>query len=533
MTDIKQPNLPGAAIVAIAVALLLLPWLGETLFYSKGEPREAVVAMTMLESGNWILPVSYGGDLPYKPPFLAWLIACFAALFNGGAVNEYISRLPSALAAFAMIMGGYAWARSERGERFAVLFSFVTIGSFEVFRAALACRVDMVLTACMVGAIYLLYHIREHNPRRRGLLYVAAVLLLSCAMMTKGPVGTLLPCLVAGVYLLLRRDRFFPTFFRMTAIAVASMIIPALWYYAAWLQGGQQFFDLVMEENIGRLSGTMSYESHLNPWWYNIVTLVAGLLPWTLLLLASLPAVRRISRRPLSTAALLSVTAAVLVVGFYTIPASKRSVYLLPAYPFICYGIAMLLDVRSGSGAVRFFAWLTAVLAVAAPVALVALQILPLRGLTLEPIPWWRHIILLIPVAVGLAWFAGRRHSPSGHICAAVWALYLGYVAVGMPSVLNPRSEKAAAQRLAEMSTSEYIYSIGPQRFYSLNYYLGDRMRHLGGCDEALALPAGSLLVFQTTDVDTAPLDSAYTFDLLLRRGADHRRPVAVGVKNE
>ena len=67
MENRVQPNMPGAAaLVAVAVCLLLLPWLGETLFYSKGEPREAIVAMSILDSGDWILPVSYGGDIPYK-----------------------------------------------------------------------------------------------------------------------------------------------------------------------------------------------------------------------------------------------------------------------------------------------------------------------------------------------------------------------------------------------------------------------------------------------------------------------------------
>ena len=89
----SETRLPGAALVVLAaLAILYLPWLGETLFNSKGEPREAIVAVSMLQSGNWILPLNYGDDIPFKPPFLAWLIAGAAWLFNGGVVNEYLSR---------------------------------------------------------------------------------------------------------------------------------------------------------------------------------------------------------------------------------------------------------------------------------------------------------------------------------------------------------------------------------------------------------------------------------------------------------
>ena len=56
-------------IVTILAIVMLIPFLGLTEFNTKGEPREAVVAYTMLEHGNWILPINNGGDIPYKPPF--------------------------------------------------------------------------------------------------------------------------------------------------------------------------------------------------------------------------------------------------------------------------------------------------------------------------------------------------------------------------------------------------------------------------------------------------------------------------------
>lgn len=102
-------------LVAALCAAVLVPWLGETLFNTKGEPREAIVAVSMLESGDWILPVSYGADIPYKPPFLAWLIAGFSLLLNGGVVNEFTSRLPSALAAVAMIAAGFGFCHAAEG----------------------------------------------------------------------------------------------------------------------------------------------------------------------------------------------------------------------------------------------------------------------------------------------------------------------------------------------------------------------------------------------------------------------------------
>lgn len=528
-----QSNLPGAAVIVIAMtAFLLLPWLGETLFNSKGEPREAIVAVSMLKYGDWILPQNFGGDIPFKPPFMAWIIAGLAWLFNGGEVNEYLSRLPSALAAVAMVAGGYFWAKKARGTRFAMIFSFVTITSVEVFRAAWACRLDMVLTACMVGAIYVLYDLTERQGRFRALRWLAAVALLTCATLTKGPVGALLPCFVIGVYRLLRHRRFFPTLGAMLLLVVASLAVPALWYYAAYLRGGDGFLDLMLEENIGRLTGNMSYESHVNPWYYNFITLAAGLCPWTLLMLFCLFGLKRFLREPrtpLTPAALLSLTAAVIIVGFYCIPASKRSVYLLPAYPFICYGIASAMDSLAAVRPVKVYTYIISVLAILAPAAVIALQIHPMPGvLPMESIPWWRYAALLLPVAAGIAWFV-NRHSPVGHVLVTVWALYLAYSVAAMPAILNAKSDKAVVPQLA--GAPAVLVMDDMLRPYTLNFYLDDRIRPVRDWDAIASYPAGTLVLLTEDYAKSAP--EGYRVDELRRKSCDSRRPLYMATKKQ
>ena len=54
---IKEKNMPLIAVIVIS-CVMLLPFLGLTDFNTKGEPREAVVALSMLNSGDWILPVN-------------------------------------------------------------------------------------------------------------------------------------------------------------------------------------------------------------------------------------------------------------------------------------------------------------------------------------------------------------------------------------------------------------------------------------------------------------------------------------------
>ena len=141
--------------ITLLSIVMLIPFLGLTDFNTKGEPREAVVAYTMLEHGNWILPINNGGDIPYKPPFFHWCIAFFSLLM--GHVNEFTSRLPSAISLILMVLGGYAFYAKRKNIGISFITAILTLTAFEVHRAGANCRVDMVNTAFMVGAMYLLY----------------------------------------------------------------------------------------------------------------------------------------------------------------------------------------------------------------------------------------------------------------------------------------------------------------------------------------------------------------------------------------
>ena len=239
-------------LITILAIVMLIPFLGLSDFNTKGEPREAVVAYTMLEHGNWILPINNGGDIPYKPPFFHWCIAFFSLFI--GHVNEFTSRLPSAVSLVLMTIGGFVFYAKRKDTQISLIAAILTLTAFEVHRAGINCRVDMVNTAFMVGAMYLLYRWWEKGKHQLPWL---AILCMSGATLTKGPVGIILPCFVMGVFMLTQRENFWGIVWRMALTALLSLIIPFCWYYAAYLQGGDEFLRLVKEENIDRWVGLL------------------------------------------------------------------------------------------------------------------------------------------------------------------------------------------------------------------------------------------------------------------------------------
>ena len=522
-------------IVCVIAVMLTVPFLGLTDFYSKGEPREAVVAYTMVEHGNWILPINNGGDIPYKPPFFHWCIALFSLL--QGHVSEFTSRLPSALALVAMSVGGFVFFAKRKNANMALLATLLSLTAFEVHRAGINCRVDMVNTAFMVGALFLMFRWWERGKHTMPWL---AILCMSGATLTKGPVGMLLPCAVMGVFMLTQRESLWSTVWRLGLTALLSLVLPLCWYYAAYLQGGDEFLRLVKEENIDRLLGKMAYESHENPFWYNFLTLITGWLPYTLLFVFSLFVLpwKRFSKsgfmqsvrraEPMQVFVWLAFG---LILFFYCIPKSKRSVYLLPCYPFMAWLMAQYVVwlVANRLSAVKAYAWLMGVLGVMLSVAFVVLKtgVVPdtlfhgkhvadniamlhaLESISVSP----SHLLFaLLPAAVGVATIMTLLKKDDNLRNRVVWlslsvvvTLFLALDSTFQPAVLNTKADKPLAPQIEQRfdMTKMYSYMSSPMlHFFSLNFYLGDRIQQFEKVkpeDGVLMIPEDDVEEFKKT----------------------------------
>ncbi len=517
-------------LITILAIVMLIPFLGLSDFNTKGEPREAVVAYTMLEHGNWILPINNGGDIPYKPPFFHWCIAFFSLFI--GYVNEFTSRLPSAVSLVLMTIGGFVFYAKRKDTQISLIAAILTLTAFEVHRAGINCRVDMVNTAFMVGAMYLLYRWWEKGKHQLPWL---AILCMSGATLTKGPVGIILPCFVMGVFMLTQRENFWGIVWRMALTALLSLIIPFCWYYAAYLQGGDEFLRLVKEENIDRFMGKMAYESHENPAWYNLLTLVMGWAPYTLLLLFSLfilPWKKFSKTRFLENAKkatplqVFTWLAFLLVLFFYCIPKSKRSVYLLPCYPFMAYLIAeyIVWMMKEKVGAIKVYAGVIASLAVILVIATLVIRaggipdtifhgkhtadnvaMLHAIGESTHGILFYVCYMFLIIGAYHIFKALKKKETSQmmRYTLVMIIAIFITLDSTLQPAVLNTKADKHLAPVIEKKFDTGKLYSymsIEMMHFFSLNFYLGDKIQQFDKVlpqDGVLMIPEGDMPDFK------------------------------------
>ena len=507
-------------LLLIICLLTVVPFLGIYDYNTKGEPRESIVSYTMIESGNWILPRNSVGEMAYKPPFFYWTVAIVSAIW--GEVTEFTSRIPSAVAYILLTIATFLFYGRRGDRKLALATALVSFTTWELHRHGFNCRIDMLLTFFIVGALMAFYRWYERGMNGIPLW---AILLMSLGTLSKGPIGALLPCLVTGVFLLCRRVNFFRAFFSMLAFGLLSLILPAIWYYAAWQQGGQEFIDLVMEENVGRMTSTMSYQSCVEPWYYNFITLLPGYLPWTLLALLALFGVdwkkigkgnadeegkkrsilsRAVSSlRNVSSLDLFSLLSIVVIFVFYCIPQSKRSAYLMPIYPFIAYFVAKLLfwvhdyHPRIWKGYCGFLSIAGLIVAL----AVVVLKWIPIdQGwfhgrhgfqnytmvlLLQQAGAWWQWLILALGVVVLAGWWKKKMYFWG--IVALIMAIYLHVDAIYKPAALNAKSVKGIAAKVEELVPEDKgkLYEFiedgvlakgDPVHYFEMNFYLHDRV---------------------------------------------------------
>lgn len=497
---LKQSVVRKMAVVVTCAALLCLPWLGRP-FHTRGEPREALVAQAMLTTGNWISPPAYDGAVPSKPPFSHWLIA--AASLPGGTVTETTSRLPSALAVIIFSAAFFIFLAARLPLATATGVSLILLASSEWFRSASTCRVDTLLATSMAGALLCLFSWWERGCR--GVPWLAVVL-TGCAALTKGPVGIVLPLGLFSIFCWVKAGvtirALLPIVWRGAALAVPAIAIVSVWYVLGFIERGEEFIDKVWYENFERFTSSMADEPHKHSVFYLLGMLAVGVLPWSLSAgFALRPSVlRKIDVRTLRAHRVhswwrsleplyqFSWIVAVGIVIFFCIPSSKRSVYLLPAYPFIailCERGLRKLEARY-SGALGTVA--RAIVCGAAALVLIAglLYAVPVGGIKLKVSAYVTSLsigkVLFTTLAVAI--LAGILRETVREVCArplervamaliAAVATVSFFVYDTVAWQLSPKSWvfEPELQRALSITPPAKLYSYGSEA-YGASFYL-------------------------------------------------------------
>ena len=462
-----------------------------------------------------VTPVLYGKPWLEKPALYYWRAMSF---FKEFGVSDWTARLPSSSATLALVVLVFLHMRRFRpgGHLDAAL---ITVSTIAVFSFARGASTDMQLAAPFCIGMLGWYAWYETGKKfwLFDLYFFGAA-----ATLAKGPVAPFLAlCIIllfAGLrreWSLLRRTIWWP--------GVTLYLIMVLPWYIAVQKRNPTFYRLFfLEHNLERFA-TNRYQHH-QPFFFYLVVLLIGLMPWTIIAIRALVdsidvsiaewKVRHNPRRYLGHTRAgdafpeFLVLWALFPIVFFSFSGSKLPGYILPSIPPITILAADYLNRIRREGLSKWLLWSHAGLCA---IMVFVLVLAPQHMLyeTLVPSVSWLIIAAAAALAFGAIVLLIIRRWGISQVCnatlipvLATLVFLLGFHGKELDVNYSARPLAREIQRVAPNVELVATDSIKRDMDYGLAFYRNQPMIHY----DSDGVPAAEhLLVIRASD--TADLD--------------------------
>jgi len=267
---------------AVAFLLVILAWVFGLFIDLTGDSGlYAAISRQMVESGDW-LSLKINGD-PYdqKPHLFFWLAGLGIQLF--GNANWAFKLFPF-LFGVSGIYFTYRLGKLVYSELSGKLAALLAGTSQMFFLYFFDIHTDTVLQAAVTMAIW---QLAEYHENKKPVQFIFGFLGIGLAMLTKGPVGAVLPFFFVLFYLLLKKDfrQLFHPKWILGILLVLVIISPSLYHlWQSFGAEGLRFYFI--DNNLGRVTGEFVGTS-TDPFYY-LYNLLWAFSPWTIVFITAL-----------------------------------------------------------------------------------------------------------------------------------------------------------------------------------------------------------------------------------------------------
>ena len=389
----KQPRLAWAlAIVWIGLVSLIAFWwhLGSIGLVDETEPLFAEAARQMTVTGDWITPYFDGVTRFDKPPLVYWIMAI---AYKTIGVNEWAARFPSAIAGTVLVGFGFyvlkqfgfaspAAAPKPDTRWLAALIGSALIGlnpqTIVWGRTGVS---DLLLSGCMGSALlaFFMGYAQPEQPKNQVRWYLAFWIFSGLAVLTKGPVGIVLPGLIVLVFLLYVGN--LKAVLREVQIVKGGLLFLAIaipWFVLVIQANGEAYVNAFFGyHNFDRFTEVVNH--HSAPWFFYFLVVPISFVPWSVHLPIAIARLRFWQRRswqdsPRSAQlGLFALIWLVVIFGFFTIAVTKLPSYTIPLLPAAAILTALFwsdqLTRSRRSPAVQASHWANAILLIGLAIA--------------------------------------------------------------------------------------------------------------------------------------------------------------------
>jgi 4-amino-4-deoxy-L-arabinose transferase-like glycosyltransferase len=438
---------PG--LILLLVLTLNIAGNSRTGLWDRDEPRYAVSVREMRQRGDWFFPTFNGEPRYHKPILIYWLMGA-ATAFAGD--NPFGVRLVSALAGAGTVLLVWVLGRSMLGPRGGRLAAIVLATAPIMVAESKLATTDATLALWLVGCQACLWVLGKRPSRVASWSFW---LLLSLAMLTKGPIGPAM-ILVSGL-LAWWWGWTPPSLQRLNWRKGAAMFIVLVAPWFAWVtvaSGGDFLRFAIGRQIVNRMASDM--EAHGGfPGYYPVISALV-FYPWSALVpVALLAAVMRRKSSP-ALAFLMGwmIGPLILLECFRT----KLIHYYLPAFPAFALLLGWCVVVIESEGVnIRRWTLGRLTLALLVAIGLGGAVLFASVGILVRGGFAWPLVFLSLIIAAGTILGLSRLQrgatESAVYVLAGTWAVVLLALAGWLVPLAEPyRTSRVLGERLRALS---------------------------------------------------------------------------------
>lgn len=368
-------------LLMLALLLVLLAWVAGLFTDLTGDAGlYAAISRQMCEAGDWLHLTINGRSYDQKPHLLFWLAGAGISLFGN---SNAAFKLFAVIAGISGILFTYQLGNSVSGKTTGRIAALIAGTSQIVYLYLHDIHTDTVLFTAVALSMW---QFTEYLRNRRSRNFVLAFIATGLAMMTKGPVGAVIPFFFVVIYLFLTKNYrllFHPRW--LLGVALAVMVIsPALYHlYEKFGMAGLRFYFI--DNNLGRVTGSVAGSNR--DLFYYLHNFLWALLPFTVPVIAGLYFQIRKSFKqgfsnPFTGALLGSFLVMLLILSIARGKAPNYMLILLPVAAVLAAGWLKELPVTGSRIIRRMILWQNFLLAL-------LFLLIPLSALVVKPLNLW------------------------------------------------------------------------------------------------------------------------------------------------
>jgi 4-amino-4-deoxy-L-arabinose transferase-like glycosyltransferase/membrane-associated phospholipid phosphatase len=471
-------------------------------FYIVDEARNAEAAREMLTRSDLLVP-TYNYELRTdKPPLHYWVFILGYKLLG---VNELSTRIGSAIIGLATVLLVYLFTVKVLNRKIALISASLLptcLYGFLIFRMAVP---DPYLVFFSTLALFSFYLGIVNNNYKYILIFYISI---GLAVLTKGPVGFILPFGVAFAFIFFREMltpshsdtkgipqvllsaikslKVFLTSRHIIGFLIAGGIaIP--WYVIVSIKTGGEFASgFFLHHNIGRF--LTSFEGPKGPF-FALLFLLLGFFPWSFFTIQVLISSYKEKKEPLMLFLFLWV---ILHLIFYSISATKLPQYLIPVYPALSILTAKYLS--QGMPYKRVSAAFISIFGLSAIVTLFILG----NKYAKELMPWVAFLGLPFLIGGIFVLFLDKYiHQTIAASTVIFFLLLSGWLMPMSEKYFIPKKLAHVIEEQTQKSGAESINNIYSYKYYdpAFEFYIRKKIIKIKEATSLPELPEGALLI--------------------------------------